>query len=735
MKKIIFNIFIFLVFVSLLTPFWSFRDLLFPYITSKAFFFRIVIEAALPFYLYLVFSDPVFRPKLKNPLNLAVVAFLLVNVASAILGVNPERSLLGYFERMGGVYYLAHLTVFVFYVQLVGQAGQEYLKRFIQFFIGVSVLITLNGLSSWFGGPSIVLDTSAPTRISSTFGNPIFFASFLIIPLSLAVYFALREEVRSLKIMYSFAAFLILLGIYTSGTRGAFVGLVVALIAAVIIYGFLIGKPGLRNRSLGFIVILFIVAAGLFVFRAKLPQDSVFYRLTNLGDSNSKARLIQWSTALKGFNDRKLLGVGPENYYFISNTYWDTEMYKYDSSWFDKPHNFLVEVLATTGLFGFVSYSAIFILSIYAFYRAYKNGLLSLIEMCVLVSGVIAYQGQNFFVFDTVSASMTIYAFLGIAVFMWAGNSENKGAENSRPIFSPPIAAGVFVVMCLAMAYMQYASNFSSMIAAKRINYGQAYAEQDPLKAKQNFLSALSQPYNLGRRETANYYSRFASGLVNNNTNVDKAFISEELDRAIANQQIVSSQVKNDPILWMTLAIAEMNRSVFHGQGIEGSKETIEKAIALAPNRAEILQLQIQYFGYLKDWENLSRAAEKIAELNPYNPQLRWQVAMAYFLNGKIKEAVKAGDEAIAAGFKFSQLQQFAWYIQYYQEKKDFEKVIPLLEKAVEIEPNELGLYVDLAKAYAAIGDFEHASLLAQQVEKSDPSRKEEMEKFIKSLK
>ena len=40
--------------LALLTPFWVFKDLLFPYITSKAYFLRITVELALPFYVYLV---------------------------------------------------------------------------------------------------------------------------------------------------------------------------------------------------------------------------------------------------------------------------------------------------------------------------------------------------------------------------------------------------------------------------------------------------------------------------------------------------------------------------------------------------------------------------------------------------------------------------------------------------------------------------------------------------------
>ena len=57
------------------------------------------------------------------------------------------------------------------------------------------------------------------------------------------------------------------------------------------------------------------------------------------------------------------------------------------------------------------------------------------------------------------------------------------------------------------------------------------------------------------------------------------------------------------------------------------------------------------------------------------------------------------------------------------------------MEQAIALEPNEIGLYVDLAKVYANLGNYEKARLLAQQVAQADPSQKAAMDVFIKSLK
>ena len=726
-----------LVFLSLLTPVWIFSELFFPYITSKAFFFRIAIELALPFYLYLIVVNPQLRPKFKNFLNIAVLVFLLINIVSGLAGVNVIRSLWGNYERMGGAYYLAHLVALYFYVQVLGQAGGTYLKRFLQAFVAVAVFVTLNGLLGKLGGPTLVLDPSLPVRISSTFGNPIFFASYLIIPMFLAAYLGLQENGRTLKVLYWIAAFLQLIGIYFSGTRGAAVGVILGLFISLIAYIVLTKNSRIKKYGLVGVAVIILFAGGLYFNHNKLPRGSTLYRLANLRDSNTEARLIQWKMALAGFKEKPLLGTGPENYYVISDKYYNPEIYKYDPSWFDKPHNFLIEVLVTTGIFGFAAYGFMFVLALYALWRAYKSGLFNLLETCLFFAAGVAYQVQNLFVFDTVSASVAFYAFLGFTAYVWieGGRADNENedlAHNKKNWY----ATGVLIVSLFVVSYIVYVSNILPLWVAKRINFGMVYTNQNAKIAADYFESALSLPFNFDERETASRYSDFSAKILGTDLmGNDPDFVTGQIDKAADYQRKIANKFKNEPLLWMRLGIDEINYAIVHGQDVNNASASIEKAISLAPKRVELLQLRVQLASYSKDWKTVASTSEQIARLNPYRPELIWQLAMSYFLNGQVEEAVKAGDEAIAQGFKFNQLQQFAWYIQYYEDKNDFAKVAPLLEQAIALEPNEIGLYVDLAKVYANLGNYEKARLLAEQVAKSDPSQKATMEAFIKTLK
>lgn len=734
MKKWILYSFSALVFLSLLTPFWVFSHLQFPYVTSKAFYFRIAMELALPLYLYLIVAYQELRPNLKNWLNISVLAFLVVAIISSFTGVNVARSLWGNFERMGGAYYIAHLVLLYFYIQLLGQAGNNYLKRFLQAFILVAVVVTLNGLSGKIGGPMLTMDPSLPDRVSSTFGNPIFFASYLVIPMFLSLYFAVLEEKLGWRITYGLAAFLQLLGIYFSGTRGAVVGLIIGVFLAAVTYVALTKERRVRKYGLVAIILVVLLGVGLYSLRHKFVPGTTLARLTNLNDTNTQARLVQWGIALKGFKDHPVLGVGPENYYVIADTYYNPLMYKYDPSWFDKPHNYLIEVLVTTGVLGFLAYLAMFVFSLYAFWKAYKADLLGLLEMCLLVAALITYQAQNFTVFDTVSASIAFFGFTGLAAFLSVASSENPKASAAWENLN--VGSWILAISGIAMLYLLYLTNVQSIEAAKRTNFGYAYTSYDPHTAADYFQSALAVPFNLDPRETANRYSDFADALVKNSEEETKEpqFVADQLDKATANQQKVADQTKNDPLVWLRLSIDKMNQAIVHNTDTTAAEAVINQTIAIAPKRVEMLQLKMQLYGYKKDWADAIGVAQQIASLNPYNPQYKWQLAEAYDLNGQITQAVHAGDEAVAAGYKFSQIQEFVWYIQYYENQKNYAKVAPLLEQAVALQPSDANLYKDLAGVYANLGNYDQARLLAQQVEQMDPSQKAALDQFIKSL-
>lgn len=706
---------------------------MFPYITSKAFFFRIMVEAALPFYIYILFSNKLARPNLKNPLTIAVLVFLVINVISSFFGVNVSRSLWGNYERMGGTYYLVHLTVLYFYVQVIGVLGENYLKRFLQAFIALATLVTLNGLSGWVDGPTVVLDPSLPDRVSSTFGNPIFFASYLIVPMFLALYFAFDEDVLWKRISYGVICFLQFLGIYSSGTRGALVGLVIGLFIGSVIYLLTTPSKQTKKYGFGFVGAIILVIGLLFSFQNK--TTGTLRRLTHLKDSNTSARLIQWKIAIEGTKKYFLSGTGPENYYIVANKFYNTELYKYDPSWFDKPHNYVLEVLVTTGIFGLISYITIFVLSLWGLWKTYKAGIISAGSFSIFVAAVVSYQIQNIFVFDTVSASIAFFGFSGLIAFLY---NESTVVEAKNVIQNIDSTAGNIALWVSApiMVYVIFVSNIFSMTASAKANYGYAYRDANPELAAQYFEAGLHIDTNLDKREYANRYSSYGAALaVSGYADKNPEFAKEQIEKATENQRKVTNAVGNDPLLWLSLANAEMFNDIIHKQTIsDRAEKAIDKAIELAPKRVELLQFYLQLYGYQQDYGKLVEVAKRMIEFDPTRPEFKWQLALAQYLSGNIPEAVKAGDAARSEGYEFTRLREFAWYIQYYEDKGDFTTAAPLLEKAIDLEPSEISLYTHLVDVYKTLGENEKAIALAQRIIVIDPSQRASMEQLIQVL-
>ena len=96
-------------FVSLI----NISSFVFPFVTSKAFLFRILIEILAGAWVMLIIFDKKYRTR-WNWLPISICAFLGVITVADIFGINPYTSFWGTFERMDGLINLLHIGAFFF---------------------------------------------------------------------------------------------------------------------------------------------------------------------------------------------------------------------------------------------------------------------------------------------------------------------------------------------------------------------------------------------------------------------------------------------------------------------------------------------------------------------------------------------------------------------------------------------------------------------------------------------
>ena len=180
-------------------------------------------------------------------------------------------------------------------------------------------------------------------RSVSTLGSPIDLGAYLAMTLPLALHWAMRENPG---LGWPSAA-LIAGGLAATGTRGAWLG------AAFGCAGYLALTLRAAPASLRKANPLWLVLAGFLACAAIAP---IAARDWKMGDS---ARVEIWRTAWLAFQERPLLGHGPDSFE-IAFRRLRTEAYCQKMGRTDAfqghAHNDMLQALATTGLFGAAAY-------------------------------------------------------------------------------------------------------------------------------------------------------------------------------------------------------------------------------------------------------------------------------------------------------------------------------------------------------------------------------------------
>ena len=373
-----------LLFATVLTPVIVFPGFFFPYVTTRAVFFRVIVELVLGFLLFVVVRREWRSAARRDPVFLALLAFVAINAIAAVFGVSPLRSMFGDYERMWGVWAWIHLLLF--YVLLRTFLRPADWMRFFQLSVVVSLVVALIQLRSWaHGGPT-----------GSTIGNYGLLAPYLFFHMGFACLLALRHRVRAWRIANVGIAVINLVGMFVTQNRSSLLGLVVGAVVALLV--------ARRSRWLA-VVIVCVVAGATVVARTMADRPIARYLPGNVQrlaatDASSKTsgdgiRSMQVRVTVEGLKQHPLLGVGPENFDVLWSENFDPRMYpKGQEERWDRAHSAYMEASATSGIPGAVAYLAIWVALFVVARRAYRSKGLTGAELsicCGLISGFMTY--------------------------------------------------------------------------------------------------------------------------------------------------------------------------------------------------------------------------------------------------------------------------------------------------------------------------------------------------------
>ncbi|MEI6191336.1 MAG: O-antigen ligase family protein [bacterium] len=420
-------------YLTLLIPFIVFNNTFFPYITGKAFTFRIIVEILLGLWLILIIKDEEFRPKWSWILGAAGL-FTFILLIADINAVAPYKAFWSNFERMEGWVTFIHLLAY--FTVLGSMFNKEKLWLwFLRTNILAGVILAVTSI-----------DKAADVRFSGPLGNPIYIAVYFLFLFFFTLILLYKDVLvknltnwtvfrkvfaNVLLYVYLIASVLSLFVVYRT-SRGALLGAIGGIFVATILIGiFEREKKVIRHISLGGIVAVITVVIVFIGMRDTLvvKNNPTLSRLAEISWSNvnGQARQLIWPMALKGFQEKPILGWGQEGFNYVFNKYYDPAMYGQES-WFDRAHNAPLDFLVAGGILGLLSYLALFGSALYLLWLRRNN--LSITERALLTGLFAGYLFQAIFIFDNLISYVLFFTTLAYV------HSRIVEDEKRKPVFS-----------------------------------------------------------------------------------------------------------------------------------------------------------------------------------------------------------------------------------------------------------------------------------------------------------
>lgn len=718
------------IFVVPFIPLYVAGDLFFPFITGKAFVFRLLVQIMLAVWVTLALFYKEYRPR-KSLLLYALVAFLAIITLASIFGVNPARSFWSNFERMEGL--LAHLHLFAYFLVAAHVMQKKDWIVFFNFFVvaglGQNIVAFLQKIGT-------IPSPQGIDRTDGTIGNATYVAAYSIFVLAISLLLFLRTKVLWARVWYGFMALFTLLAIYFTATRGAILALFMGAVVSGVLYLFIQKTKAPRERRykkivIGVLVVL-VVAAGLLVaFRKSsfVQGNNVLSRLASISLKEGSSRFLIWNMGLQGFKERPILGWGLENYNAIFAKHYDPRLYSQEP-WFDRSHNIAFDWLINAGVLGLIAYLSIFATALFVLWKRYhaipeNDGEKQLwLKTAILISVLFfVYLAQNLFVFDQFTTYMSFFSVLAY-IQTFGTEAKKQGREGGTPVRQGESFkwAGTGVAL-IGLALAVYFVNYTPFMANK--NLLQAFQERnikDLPRAFDQYKKALSYGA-LGKTEIREQLAQFAIAAMGS-PDLDQTFKEKVFERTIVELRQGEKTAPHDPRIPLFLGAVYAQAGVF-----EEAVKAFERSLVLSPRKQQIYFELGDLYIRQGDFKRAQSVLEKAFKLEPKFDQARINAVAGYILNDNQARA----DELLTEAYGRTDVAQ-PILAQVYSRKKDYPRLLAVWQAFLKSDRSKIEYWKNVAAIQLQLGKRTEAIQTLQEAITFTPSFKEEGEGYIQEI-
>ena len=695
----------------------------FPFITGKAFYFRILVELAFSGWVILAFLDPKYRLKLTG-LNVAVTVVTLVALIADLLGGNPLRSIWSNFERMEGWLTIVHLwALFIVATCMFGSdaLGKKMWHRFFNMSLAVAFIVGIYGLFQYFGWSAVHQGSS---RLDASLGNSEYMAVYMLFHVFLAAYLFFVARAKKianwefLRWAYPVLAVFFSFLLFETQTRGAILGLLGGAMLALAIYAIFGKNEPARARWISGGIIVVIIALGFGVWAARntafIKASPVLDRLASISikDTTTQARAYIWPMAIKGFEQKPLFGWGQENFNYIFNANYNPHMWAQEQ-WFDRAHDVFLDWLTSSGAVGLIAYLSLYVLFLMAVWKSD----LTIAEKSALTGLLAAYAVHSVFVFDNLASYVLFFSVLGF------GASLNEGKPirwlGEQPFSLDAVEYIVAPVMIVVLAVGVYFLNIR------------------PIEANTDLIAALQSCGN-GAADPALFQKALAVGSYNANQEIREQLLAcmpqvvtgqypgpiQQAMFQLTSQQI-QAQIAATPGDARIYAIAG---SALNSVGQYAQAEPLlETAHKLSPGKQSIsLDLALDYIQTNQNDKAIA-LLKQAYDSSPDDGQSQTAYVSALIVSGKDAEAraLFPNDPGLF------QTEQAAHA---YTVGKQYDKAIAVYRILISQATSSVPLRAQLAQVQYTAGMISQAVQTLRDLEKDHPELKTQIDAAIQQI-
>ncbi|MFA6253174.1 MAG: O-antigen ligase family protein [Patescibacteria group bacterium] len=744
MQKILEKIFIYGLIAILFTPLLIGDSLVFPFITTKAYYFYIVVDILLAAYLLILTKKPLY-PK-KNKYFLFFIILTLVGFVFDLFGVKFLNSFWGNYERMMGIYTSLHFLAYLWLLLSVFNTKEKYLKLFkislvISFLVGIYAI--LQKMQVVFYG-MLNIDEN---RSSATFGNPAYFAGYLLIFIFMAAYMLLRSKQdlvldqqltkqstmiakskKSDKYWSYFYVLSILLNtviLYFTATRGALLGLVGGAIVGIILVIIFHHNRKIKVIALTLLLVVALGLSSIFIFKQSsfIKNNLTLARISeiSMNDVTTASRIRLWKMSVKAVQDRPIFGYGANNMRLPLDKYHDYNLFE---DWFDSSHNKFFDELLAHGYIGLGLQIAFFVALFILILKKINEDLLGNATLFALL---VAYVVQAMFIFDVFIVNLSFILILG---FLFLNFTDKTQTNIRQKKISVHLAVPVIIIMVFVFSYI-YSHAIRpahNIILAGNLTNNDMSTAIDIYKKVDNdlfanydiFASAMAKTAMEVFKNNQQYTDVQIQGFV---TQLTKVY-----ERAIEDSGGYSYFYIN---LAKMYQIASVSPRLDY---LDQSLTLLNTALVKAPNRLDIYYALAQGYFMKGDVVNAEDNLNKALALGVRQGEIYYKLAEIRARKGDPELAMSNINKSIEFGkiLTFEELESFA---KLFIDRERWSEAVQIFIKMDEMQPNSADTYANIALTYSKLGDKQKAIEWINKISVLDPSKADQVKEFIRGLK